>query len=554
MLIEALWPDVEVASASHSFDSAISRLRSILTSQGKESLLVTKRVSSTVFYELPSQEILWTDVDAFLALLTQAEQAISQGHDALPLLEAAWHYATGVFLEDNVYSPWAQARRQTINVTRHRVLRQLVDLYIQRGRTDQAETLLLSALEEEPTDEDSVCCLMTLLEPQGRRQEALRCYERLVMILKEEGEAEPSPPTQALAERLRTPPIVSSSAALLEGGIDIHVTATQRGMSRPALFTVTVPLTTPTIHQQLFMPLSQRDHGELSLEEYASSPVAPQEGLSSDILLYRIIKEICYWMGREGFQNSLPIIIDRLIKEFDTMEQQRMPAESVLSRRDALMVIAGLPLTLLTKIQIGSLTSVLLEEFLAQCAASIATCWHLLKGTEFQQIGSLLLRYLPELEKLAYQPSKYQKYSASLAAQGHLLSATLTLHQNNLPAREVHCKQAVRLGQIGRRCQPPYDLAEMVSGNLLLCKAPFQSAASLSGNRAFSWSSFTTVTWKRLHKNGRYLCPVRQGARRITVYPNGQRVFSRTSRAGSLLSLRRLWTSRPFLFGKGWHI
>jgi DNA-binding SARP family transcriptional activator len=449
VLIEALWPDVEMASASHSFDSAISRLRSILTSQGKESLLVTKRVSSTVFYELPSQQILWTDVDAFLALLTQAEQTISQGHDALPLLEAAWHYATGVFLEDNVYSPWAQARRQTINVTRHRVLRQLVDLYIQRGRADQAETLLLSALEEEPTDEDSVCCLMTLLELQGRRQEALRCYERLVMILKEEGEAEPSPPTQALAEHLRTTPIVSSSAALLEGSIDIHVTATQRGMSRPALFTVTVPLTTPTIPQQLFIPLSQRDNGEFSLEEHTSPRVAaPQEGLSSDLLLYRIIKEICYWMGREGFQNSLPIIIDRLIKEFDTMEQQRMPAESVLSRRDALLVIAGLPLTLLTRIQTDSLTAMLLEEFLAQCAASIATCWHLLKGTEFQQVGSLLLRYLPELEKQAYQPSKYQKYSASLAAQGHLLSATLALHQNNLLAREVHCKQAVRLGQI----------------------------------------------------------------------------------------------------------
>src|SRR5450631_3083428 len=39
VLIEAFWPDVEMTSASHSFDSAISRLRSILTSQGKESLL-----------------------------------------------------------------------------------------------------------------------------------------------------------------------------------------------------------------------------------------------------------------------------------------------------------------------------------------------------------------------------------------------------------------------------------------------------------------------------------------------------------------------------------
>lgn len=447
LLIEALWPDTEMMNASHSFDSAISRLRSILTPMGKKSILITSRLGSTTFYELPPQHVLWTDIDAFLALLLQADQAVNQGHDPISFLEAAWHSATGDFLEDNLYSSWAQTRRQTINASRHRVLHQLVNLYIQRGRMDQAESLLLASLEEEPTNEDSVCHLMTLLGQQGRRQEALQCYEHLAMVLKEEGEIEPLVSTQALARHLRTTSLVLSSLSPLELEVDIHVTATPHGILESPLFTATIPLTTKKRDQQLLLPSNKQENGNCSSGRYVSSLVVEQQGLSSDMLLYHIIKEICRWTGREGFQSTLQVIIDRLIKEFDMIEQH-IPTEGVLSRRDALMMIAGLPLAFLTKVQIGPITTVLLEEFLAQCTASLATCWHLLKGTEFQQVETLLSQYVPELEKLAYQPSKYQKNIASLAAQGHLLSGLLAMHQNNLLAREAHCKQAVRLGQL----------------------------------------------------------------------------------------------------------
>src|SRR6266487_198179 len=451
VLIEALWPDTEVTSASHSFDSAISKLRSILTLKDGESVLTTHRVGSTIFYELPSQQTLWSDVDAFLSLLLQVEQAISQGHDSLSLLETAWQYASSVFLADNLYSPWAQARRQTINTSRHRILHQLVDLYIQRDQTNQAETLLLASLEEEPTDEDSVCRLMTLLEQQGRRQEALRCYERVVAVLKEECGTEPAPPTQALAKRLRTAPstlIPSNLPTPVAVGVDIHVTATPRGLSGPALFTITVPLPTTEERQHSSFPLNGREIYNNPLSEYTPSLIISPESLSNDLLLYRIIKEVCYWTGREGFQDNLQIIIDRLIREFDTMEQHHTHVRDVLSRRDALVVIAGLPLALLVKIQTGSVTTAVLEEFLAQCTTSIAMCWHLLKGNEFRLVESMLSRYLRELEKLAYQPSKYQKSAASLAAQGYLLYALLALHQNNLLAREAYCKQAIQLGQL----------------------------------------------------------------------------------------------------------
>lgn len=478
LLIEALWPDVPMSNANHNLDTAMSLLRNLLRPGGKESLLTTIHSGATTIYQLPPQSVLWADVDEFLAQVTLAEQIEERGGDPLPYFEAAWQIGSDVFLEDELYCEWAQARRQTINVTRHWVLHRLADCYAQGNKQDRAEKLLLKALEEEPTDEDSACRLMALLEQQGRRQEALRCYERLAAVLKEESEAEPLPPTQALAEHLRTvsphTSMLSYSSTPLEVGVDIHVSATPRGISGPALFTVTVPLTTRNVYQQPPFPPGEQDISKFSPEEHVSLLMMPQEKLSSD-LLYRIIKEICYWTGREGFQYTLQMTIDRLIKESNTMEQQHRPAEGLLSRRNALMIIASLPLALLVKIQTGSMTPSILEEFLSQCTASMAICWYLLKGTEFYLVESLLSRYLPELEKLAYQPSRYQKSIASLAAQGHFLSATLTLHQNNLLARETHCKQAIQLSQLAEDVNLYVTALKWLAVTYYYAKHPFKA-------------------------------------------------------------------------------
>jgi tetratricopeptide (TPR) repeat protein len=467
-----------VSNASHNLDTALSLLRGLLRFGGKESLLTTHHQGTTTIYQLSPQHLLWADVDEFLSLVTLAEQVEEQGGDPLPTFEAAWQIGSQVFLEDDVYCEWAQARYQTVNMTRHRVLHRLADLYMQRNQPHSAEKLLLKALEEEPTDEDNVCRLMALLEQQGRRQEALRCYERLVTVLKEECETEPLPSTQALAERLQavslTPQCSCPSTPPLEVEVDILVSAIPHGVPGPALFTVTLPLTARNVSQQLSFAVGEQDSSTFAPGGHDSLLRISQETLSND-LLYRIIKEICYWTGREDFQYTLQMSIDRLIKEFDTMEQQRSPGAGQLSRRDALMVIAGLPLTLLVKIQTGSMAPALLEEFLAQCTASIAICWHLLKGTEFQPVEAVLSRYLPVLDKLAYQPSRYQKSIASLAAQGHILAATLTLHQNNLLAREAHCKQAIQLGQLAEDVNLHMTALKWLAVTYYYAKSPFKA-------------------------------------------------------------------------------
>jgi DNA-binding SARP family transcriptional activator len=202
-LIEAIWPGRETINAPHALDSAASVLRRhILRAGDVGSLLLTLRSGGETIFKLAGQQRIWVDADALLSLVSQAMRAECQGQNPLPLLEEAHALAGGEFLEDDLLAEWAQGRRHTIDGARHRVLFKLVDLYLQDERVGLAEELLFAALEEDPTDEDTLCRLMFLLVEQQRRQEALHLYQYTEDVLREE-QAEPAVYTRELARRIR---------------------------------------------------------------------------------------------------------------------------------------------------------------------------------------------------------------------------------------------------------------------------------------------------------------------------------------------------------------
>ncbi len=202
-LIEAIWPDNAAINTAHALESAASVLRRHILHAGEVgSLLLTLRSGGETILKLAGQHRLWVDADALLTLASQAMRAECRGQDPLPLLEEAHALARGEFLEDDLYAEWAQPRRHTINGVRHRVLFQLVDVYLRGERTGLAEELLFTALEEDPTDEDALCRLMVLLVEQERRQEALQLYQYTEDVLHEES-AEPAVYTRELARRIR---------------------------------------------------------------------------------------------------------------------------------------------------------------------------------------------------------------------------------------------------------------------------------------------------------------------------------------------------------------
>ena len=202
-LIEAIWPHHEAINAAHALESAASVLRRHILRTGEiGSLLLTLRSGGETILKLAGQQRIWVDADALLSLVSQALRAECRGQNPLSLLEEAHALARGEFLEDDLYAPWAQPRRHTINGARHRVLFKLVDFYLEDERVGLAEELLFAALEEDPADEDALCRLMVLLVEQERRQEALQLYQYTEDVLQEE-QAEPAVYTRELARRIR---------------------------------------------------------------------------------------------------------------------------------------------------------------------------------------------------------------------------------------------------------------------------------------------------------------------------------------------------------------
>ena len=170
--------------------------------------------------------------------------------------------------------------------------------------------------------------------------------------------------------------------------------------------------------------------------------------IHTDSLLLRVMMLLYQQQYQVTFSNDLQYSIDQEIGRFDLMKQPIDGEESKLSRRDALVMIAGLPLALLVKMPSEPMATALAEEFLTQCVASMTACWHLMRGNQLSVVQEVLHAYLPTLETLAQQPSKHQSVAANLAAQGYRIKGILALHRNNLREREAYCQQAIQYSEL----------------------------------------------------------------------------------------------------------
>lgn len=163
--------------------------------------------------------------------------------------------------------------------------------------------------------------------------------------------------------------------------------------------------------------------------------------------LAQILRMISLWNG-PLFCEEIQTIVDQEIKMIDeTLDQYQAAEEQAISRRQALVTIAALPLALLSWSS-GALDDAAKQEFLAQCSASTTACWHLLRGNGLAAVSDIIPQFTPPLRTMALYPSKYQRTAARLAAQASILQAILAMHRLNFAAREAHCKEAVRYGTI----------------------------------------------------------------------------------------------------------
>lgn len=123
------------------------------------------------------------------------------------------------------------------------------------------------------------------------------------------------------------------------------------------------------------------------------------------------------------------------------------PEDVRLARRHALMVLAALPVGMLTGLGPRQNAFPPAEELLPSCTTSIAACWHLMAGRDFAAVERTLSQYFPLLVAWTQKSSARQHTAAYLTAQGYLLLGLVALHQLSVPSnfqrRFFYCQKAV---------------------------------------------------------------------------------------------------------------
>ncbi len=167
------------------------------------------------------------------------------------------------------------------------------------------------------------------------------------------------------------------------------------------------------------------------------------------IKLAQIVTKIGLRRGDAAYCDEIQIMVDQEIKMIDhELQQYQAVEQQAISRRQALTTIAALPTALVWGA--GLVTNAAIEEFLPSCAASITSCWHLMKGKGFVAVNGILSTFVPSLATIALRPSKYQQGAARLAVQASIIQGILAMHQLNFTEREAHCHEAVRYATISQ--------------------------------------------------------------------------------------------------------
>ncbi len=198
-LIGALWPDHAPISQDAALRTLLSRLRSALGGDalvGRDELIL----------DLPQP--VWIDLEAAATEVERA-QATLAGGDA----RTSWALAqvplniAGRGLLPGAQALWLEPRRRELEDIRLQALEVVGRSGLIMGGTQLASAARAarSLIDSEPYRESGYVLLMEALEAEGNVAEALRVFDGLRTLLRDELGTSPSPDTMAVHERLLRP-------------------------------------------------------------------------------------------------------------------------------------------------------------------------------------------------------------------------------------------------------------------------------------------------------------------------------------------------------------
>jgi DNA-binding SARP family transcriptional activator len=197
-LMDLLWPEDPADVALRKLHVTVSILRSCLRagcSPHHNAILYQHGI-----YQLNPAIILHSDVEEFLALYHAGQKA--GGETAIPYFERACALYKRPFLLEDLYADWSFTRREQLRQIHLKMSSVLSSHYLMKHRYDTAMHWALEMIKENPCDESAHRQLMRIYALQGRRNDALRQYQRFRHMLKQELNLLPMPETEALYQAI----------------------------------------------------------------------------------------------------------------------------------------------------------------------------------------------------------------------------------------------------------------------------------------------------------------------------------------------------------------
>ena len=203
IIIEDLWPDGRPQAVEKNFKVTLHRLRKALEPKTDKTFGSDYVHLKDKFISL-DKELCHVDVDEFLSLRKKGKQKETHGHikEALSLYEQAATLYQGDFLIEDLYTPWANIKRQELRKKYIELLYHTAELYETRGASNKATAGYKKVLQSDPVAEKAYQRLMTLYSNRGKRSAALKVYEECKNALQTGLDTEPDVITTSIYKKI----------------------------------------------------------------------------------------------------------------------------------------------------------------------------------------------------------------------------------------------------------------------------------------------------------------------------------------------------------------
>lgn len=205
VLLDLFWPEADADRGLRTLRTAFYKLRHALEPELRPYAPSTYIASSRGRYRFRTESPHWFDFQAFLERARAARQAIERGDraGAVNHIESALELYGGDFLPEDRYEDWAALPRERLSQEYLELVLRLAQL-LRTSDSDTARVLshLRAAAARAPEREDVQRELMWYLARSGNVAQALRQYDALRRMLREEFGVEPAPETRALYRQL----------------------------------------------------------------------------------------------------------------------------------------------------------------------------------------------------------------------------------------------------------------------------------------------------------------------------------------------------------------